>query len=72
VGNERGANIVPIWKDDKEYPAPDIWSQLLVEVVLQFERAPAFLRIVRVERRLRIGVLERLDNPRRIGNRFVA
>src|SRR5262245_2075091 len=39
VGYERGVHVVRVGKDNEKNPAPNVWPQLLVEVVFQFERA---------------------------------
>ena len=47
---------------------PHVGSQLLVEEVLELERAPARAGVGRIERRLGVTVLDGLDDPRRIAD----
>jgi hypothetical protein len=46
-----------------------VWSQLLVEEVLQLEGAAALRGIGRVERRVRVALLDRGEDRGRVGDR---
>jgi hypothetical protein len=70
VGRHEVGGEVRVRKDGVEHETPDVDADLVVEVFLELERAPAGRLVARIECRRRLLALERGDDAGRVGDRL--
>ena len=69
VGHQRREEQVRVGEERVEHDPADIGAERLVEELLELECSSPIVGIGRVERRLGVAALERLDDPGRVSDR---